>query len=168
MAADGIWFADLSAQRYKQMKLVMCAGDRRLDGFEHHDVRPLNGLNYVCDFYDIDKHAKNGSYEEVQLTHALEHFPTKETQKVLHVLRSLLCDGGKLYIEVPNFAWHASLVASGRDRDAVYYAFGGQLDEYDFHKTGFTQKILEEELAKAGFKNIQTENSSSLTTTCYK
>lgn len=143
------------------MKLVLCANNRQFKGYKHHDVQPLPGIDYVCDLYDIEKHVE-GKFEEVQLTHALEHFPTKETQKVLGILYNLLEGGGKLYIEVPNFAWHASLLEEGRERDAVYYAFGGQLNEWDFHKTGFTENILREELIIAGFKDIKVQNASSL------
>lgn len=151
------------------MRLILCAGDRRIDGFKHHDIRPLNGLDYVCDLFDIVKQVKENSCDEIQFTHCLEHFPTKETQKVLGLLSSLLKTGGKLYIEVPNFLWHAKLALNeDRERDAIYYAFGGQLDEWDFHKTGFTPTILQEELEFAGFKDIRIENSSSLSAWCHK
>jgi len=149
-------------------KLILCAGDRRLEGYEHHDVRPLEGLDHVCEFFKIPE-TINGHYSEVHLTHALEHFPTKETQKVLKIILDLLAPGGKFYIEVPNFTWHAELLLFEKDeRKAVYYAFGGQLDEYDFHKTGFTKKILEEELELAGFERVEIKNASSLSGTAYK
>ncbi len=148
-------------------RILLCAGDRRIAGYKSHDVRPLDGLDYVCDFYDIPK-TIDEKFDEVQLTHALEHFPTKETQKVLGIMADLLESGGKIYLEVPNFAWHAQLVSEGKDRDAVYYCFGGQLDEYDFHKTGFTEFILTEELEKAGFEKIQVQNASSLSAWGYK
>lgn len=149
------------------MKLILCANTRQLDGYKHHDIQALPGIDYVCDLFDIEKHVE-GKFSEVQLTHALEHFPTADTQKVLGLLSRLLEDDGKLYIEVPNFAWHAELVMKGRERDAVYYAFGGQLNEWDFHKTGFTPMILEEELLKAGFTNINIERGSSICATAYK
>lgn len=143
------------------MKLILCAGDRHIAGFKTHDVRPLKGIDYVCDFYDIPNTIKE-KFEEIHFTHALEHFPTAETQKILSIVKELLVDVGRLYIEVPNFAWHAQLVKEGRERDAVYYAFGGQLDQWDFHKTGFTPSIIEEELLKAGFNNIRVQDGSSI------
>lgn len=151
------------------MKLILCANDRQLNGYKHHDVQNLPGIDYVCDLYDINSFVEDNSCEEVQLTHALEHFPTKETQKVLSILFKLLKDGGRVYIEVPNFAWHAKiLLEEGRERDAVYYAFGGQLNEWDFHKTGFTKDILEEELLLAGFKDVRIQDGSSLTAIAFK
>lgn len=134
------------------MKLVLCAGDRLMEGFKHHDVKATEGIDYICDLMDINKYVSEGSCEEIHFTHALEHFPTRETEEVLDLISSLLKPGGKLYIEVPNFAWHARLIAEGKDREAVYYAFGGQLDQWDYHKTGFTPTILREELESAGFE----------------
>lgn len=143
------------------MKLILCAGDRKTPGFTTHDVQGEHDI--LCDLLDINKHVEAESCEEVHFTHALEHFPAKETQKVLAIVYSLVFPGGKVYIEVPNFEWHAKLILEEhRDRDAVYYAFGGQLDKYDFHYTGFTEKILQEELEDAGFKDIRIQNSSSL------
>lgn len=133
------------------MKLSLCAGERIMEGFKHHDIKPLPSIDYVCDLMEIEKFVEPYTCSEIHFTHALEHFPKAQTAEILGLVYRLLHPGGKLYIEVPNFAWHARLVLDGRDRDAVYYAFGGQLDEWDFHKTAFTPKILAEELEQAGF-----------------
>jgi predicted SAM-dependent methyltransferase len=144
------------------MQLILCAGERLADGATHHDVKALPGIDIVCELHDIHKHVKEGSCERIEFTHALEHFPTKEIIPLLTMIRSLLTPGGELYLEVPNFEWHAQLVKEGRHRDAVYYAFGGQEDEWDFHKTAFTTVLLEEDLTKAGYKDIKTFNQSSI------
>lgn len=151
------------------MNLILCAGERQVSGFTHHDVKPLNGIDIVCDLLDISKHVNNNSCDKIHFTHALEHFPTKQVPEVLQIVKNLLKEGGELYIEVPNFAWHATLILNEhRDRDAVYYCFGGQEDEWDYHKTGFTPLILKEDLEKAGFKNIRVIDGSSLTAYCNK
>lgn len=149
------------------MKLILCANDRQVPGFKHHDIKQMPGIDYACDLFQIGNHIQPKSCEEIHFTHALEHFPTADTQKVLALIKGLMKDGGKLYVEVPNFAWHAELIAKGKERDAVYYAFGGQLDEWDFHKTGFTPSILQEELDKAGFKNVSIQPASSISAYAY-
>jgi hypothetical protein len=149
------------------MKLILCAGSRHEQGWVHHDVKQLEGIDIACDLHDIPKHVTEGTCTHIQFTHALEHFPTKETVPILTMLRSLLVPGGELYIEVPNFAWHARLVAEGREAEAVYYAFGGQLDEWDFHKTGFTPKLLQEALEEAGYTNIQIFDQTSISAKAY-
>jgi predicted SAM-dependent methyltransferase len=147
------------------MKLILCAGNRLLDGYVHHDVKPMKGIDIVCDLLDIQKRVEPGSCERIEFTHALEHFPTKDIVGILDMIRSLLKPGGELYVEVPNFSWHMKLVQEGRERDAVYYAFGGQEDKWDFHKTAFTKKILEEDLMMAGFVDINVADNSSLEAT---
>lgn len=144
------------------MKLVLCANTRQLEGYKHHDVLDLPGIDYVCELFDIGKYVEPESCEEIQFTHALEHFPRADTQNVLELIRALLIPRGRLYLEVPNFAWHAKLVMEGKDKEAVYYAFGGQLDEWDFHKTGFTPRILEDQLELAGFSHEEILNDSTM------
>lgn len=150
------------------MKLILCAGDRQTNGYTHHDVKALPGIDIVCDLHDIGQYVDNSTCERIEFTHALEHFPTKEIVPLLQMIRSLLIPTGELYIEVPNFEWHARLLLEEkRDRDAVYYAFGGQEDEWDFHKTAFTEAILKEDLEAAGFQNVQVFNQTSLLAKAY-
>jgi hypothetical protein len=146
----------------EKIKLILCANKRQMKGFKHHDVIPLEGIDYVCDLFDIKKYVAEDSCEDIHFTHALEHFPTAKIQEVLALVKSILAPRGKLYIEVPNFEWHAELVRLGKEKDAVMYAFGGQENEWDFHKTGFTPNILHEDLTKAGFTNIKLRIGSSI------
>lgn len=128
-------------------KLIIGANKRQVPGYIHHDVLPLDGIDICCDFWDLPKHVEPASCEEIQMTHVLEHFPMKRTREALELVYGLLKDGGRFYIEVPNFTWHAEMIIKNpRDRQIVEYAYGGQLDEYDFHYMGFTPEILEEDL----------------------
>lgn len=145
------------------MRLVIGAGERRVDGFIHHDVQKIAGIDICCDFWDLPKHVEAGSCEEIHMTHVLEHFPFGETYAVLVALNELLQEGGKLYIEVPNFYWHAQqITADPRNRRVVEYAFGGQLNKWDFHYNGFTPQILREDLETAGFRIIELKPNSSI------
>jgi len=75
-----------------------------------------------------------------------------KTQAVLLKVKKLLVKGGRLYIEVPNFYWHAlEIVANPLNRQIVEYAFGGQKNEWDYHYNGFTPELLHEDLSIAGF-----------------
>lgn len=150
------------------MKLVIGANERQIEGWTHHDVKPYPGIDVVCDFWDLPTKIEPGSCEAIQATHFIEHFPTAETPKLLALMKGLLAPGGTLYLEVPNFAWHAELVSQGRAEEAVYYAFGGQLDEWDFHKTGFSPTILEKKLTEAGFVDIDIDGWTTLCVTCQK
>lgn len=147
------------------MKLVIGAGERRVDGFLHHDVQKLPGIDIVCEFWNLPDKIPPESCEEIHMTHVLEHFPMQEALAVLLTIWTLLKSGGKFYIEVPNFKWHAQkILENPRNRTIVEYAFGGQLNEWDFHYNGFTPEILTDDLTQVGFviEDIKPESSISL------
>lgn len=149
----------------KHLKLDIGSGDpstneKQADGYLKQDIEAYPGIDLMCDIRDIPKYLPPESCLEIRASHVLEHFGTKEVDKVLSMLYSLLEPGGKLIIYVPNFRWHAQLVLNGHDEKAVYYAFGGQLDEWDYHKTAFTPATLHNKLVKAGFTCFVEEETS--------
>lgn len=145
------------------MKLVIGAGTRHIDGFTHHDIQPLEGIDICCDYWDLPNHVEQGSCEEIQITHVLEHFPMAKTLDAVKLLFRLLKKGGKIYIEVPNFYWQClMIVRNPLDRQVVEYAYGGQHNEWDFHYNGFTPQILREDLTSVGFVIDKLEPNSSI------
>lgn len=147
----------------KHMKLIVGAGERLIKGYVHHDVQDLPNIDIVCDFFDLPQRVEENSCSEIQMTHMLEHFPMEQSVAVLHQLWKFLEPGGQLYIEVPNFAWHAKMILEDpSNRQIVEYAYGGQLNKWDFHYNGFTPDILEEDLTEAGFAIKSLEPNSSI------
>lgn len=150
-------------------RLIIGANRRQVPGWVHHDVLDLPGIDVRCDFWDLPEHVEASSCEAIQFTHVLEHFPMKRTLEALELVYGLLQDGGELYLEVPNFTWHAQeILANPRNRKIVEYVYGGQLDEYDFHYMGFTPEILEEDLMMTGFKILDLQPNSTIECLCQK
>lgn len=149
------------------MKLIICAGDRKKPGWVTHDIQGEQDI--LCDFWDLPSKVGDQKYEEIEFTHALEHFPIKDSVTVLHLIWGLLDHGGKLYLEVPNFYWHAEqIIVNPLNRQIVEYAFGGQKDQYDFHFNGYTPGILAEDLRAAGFDVESLIPNSSIECTARK
>jgi len=139
----------------------------------HHDIQDLPGIEVVCDFWELPKVYSQinllGKLEEIQMTHVLEHFPMKKVPDVLAILYDLLKKGGKVYIEVPNFYWHAyEILQDPYNRQIIEYAYGGQRNEFDYHYNGFTPNILHEDLETAGFKILLLVPNSSIECTAVK
>jgi hypothetical protein len=144
-------------------KLIVCAGERLKPGFMTHDVQDLPSIDIKCELWDLPKYVTSSSFDEIHFTHALEHFPMKDSIRVLRLLWSLLEDGGKLYIEVPNYKWHAEMILEDPfNRQIVEYSFGGQLNEWDYHYNGYTPEILDEDLVDAGFIVNELKPNSSI------
>lgn len=130
-------------------------GEVQPNGFVLQDVEKHKNIDLVCNIKDLLQFVPEGYCSEVRACHILEHFGTKEVVEVVKIVWKLLEDGGRFTIFVPNFLWHMQLLLEDKEEQAVNYAFGGQLDQYDYHKTGFTPKLLQKLLEGNGFK-VQT------------
>ena len=104
---------------------------------------------------------EDGAAELVYASHLLEHFPTDQVPKLLAEWRRVLRPGGVLLIAVPDLEVIARMLTeregwftppNGPWLGALY---GGQKDEYDFHKTGFTGPWLAHLMREAGFGEIK-------------
>jgi SAM-dependent methyltransferase len=100
---------------------------------------------------------EDGSAELVYASHVLEHLPTARVPDVLSEWRRVLADGGQLLVAVPDLDRIAKLLVSRAGwftpphQPWVGVVYGGQKDELDFHKTGFTEPWLASLLNDAGF-----------------
>lgn len=102
------------------------------------------------------------SVEEIYSSHLLEHLAKKEILPTLKEWFRVLKKGGRLRLNVPDFNWAVKCFL-GRKKSKYFNTkekileifYGSQEHEGEFHKTGFTKKILKEYLVKAGFKKIK-------------
>jgi len=136
-------------------RLEIGAGERPTPGFIHNDLRPLNDIELVCDALEIGEHTDE-LFCEVRANHILEHFPYNDTVDVLKNWSDLLLPGGLIHIEVPNFSWQTRAHASGEisDEKAVYFVYGEQNYDGNYHKAAFTESLLRGVLVEAGFINV--------------
>jgi predicted SAM-dependent methyltransferase len=157
----------------KGMKIDLGAGNPdqgeiQGQGYVLNDVQQHKNIDLVCRIQDLAEFIPEGFCSELRLSHVFEHFTKQEGIDLLKMFHKLLENNGKLVIIVPNFKWHCELLLTGQDEMAVHYAFGGQLDEYDIHKTAFTPKILKKRLEENGFKVESIDNLTSITCVALK
>ena len=143
-------------------------GEVQPTGFVLNDIEPHPNIDLVCDIKDLLQFVPEGYCSEVRASHILEHFGTNELNDVTQIIHKLLMNGGKLTVFVPNFLWHMQLVLEDREKEAIHYAFGGQLDKYDYHKTAFTPKILKDTLERNGFRIETMIGGTSISCTAFK
>jgi predicted SAM-dependent methyltransferase len=142
-------------------KINLGSGGTPLPGFLNVDaLSDAPGVDLVA---DISKPLplEDGSAELIYASHVLEHFPHDETLAILRDWRRVLHDGGNLYVAVPNLEVIADMLLNRSGwftpphSPWVGAIYGGQKDEYDFHKAGFTPGWLTYLLTEAGFGNVQ-------------
>lgn len=133
-------------------KLNLGAGGQRIDGYTNIDIQEgikAYPLNYPDD-----------SVDEIRASHLLEHYGHQEVFKVLRDWVRVLKPHGILKIAIPSFDWIVkNYQSSNPDNRIALYLFGGQSDQYDYHKSVFTEKGLGSLMEQAGLVNIQTWKS---------
>ena len=133
-----------------------------------NDIEPNKGIDLVCDILDLKKDLKEEQCLEIRASHILEHFNKTDLLKVIKIIHFILKDKGIFNIIVPNLKWQIQFLNNCQDETAVYYIFGGQLDKYDYHKTGFTVNILKKLLNDNGFGISELTEESSIKCMAFK
>jgi len=136
--------------------LEIGAGENPTPGYIHNDMRALDDIELVCDALEIRELIGDHLFSEVKANHILEHFGRLKTVDVLTNWFNLLADGGRLHIEVPNFSWQTRAHHTGEisDEEAIYFVYGEQNHEGNFHMTAFTENYLKKCLNDAGFSSV--------------
>lgn len=137
------------------------SGHNPLAGFLNVDALPdAPGVDLVA---DIAKPLplEDGSADLVYASHVLEHFPQGQTISLLTEWRRILRPGGQLWVAVPDLDVIARMLIerpgwfTPPHEPWVGAIYGGQKDEYDFHKAGFTGPSLAALLTEAGFGDVR-------------
>ena len=136
----------------------------REEGWEVFNILPSAIVDHLGDARDLSRFA-DGTFGELYASHVLEHFDYREeVGAVLVEWKRVLAPGGKIYISVPNldvlcYLFSHPEVASLEDKYRIMRVmFGGHMDRYDYHNTGFFPELLYDCLATAGFETITTED----------
>lgn len=143
---------ELEKECYK--KLHLGCGKLKLEGFINIDLD--ESADIVHDIKNL-KIFEDDSISEIYASHCLEHFSRREIINILLEWKRVLKVGGILRIAVPDL--EAVINLYNRDPENIYLIFGllygGQTNELDYHKFGFTFTTLSDTLASLGFESIK-------------
>lgn len=125
-------------------------------GWKILNVQPGPHVDFVGSCTDLEQF-EDGSVADVYASHVLEHLNyVQELPHTLKEIHRILAPSGQLYVSVPDLERLMQLAAHPKlgfaDRFMVMrMMFGGQTDDYDYHKVGFTWEFLCHFFASAGF-----------------
>jgi len=144
------------------LRLNLGSGTTPIPGFINVDaLDDAPGVDVVA---DISQRLPfdDGAVDLVYASHLLEHFPTDQVPELLAEWRRVLRPGGVLLVAVPDLEVIARTLVAKREGwftppngPWLGVLYGGQKDEYDFHKTGFTAPWLAHLMREAGFGEIE-------------
>ena len=85
------------------LKLNLCAGKSKMDGYLSVDQIPFEGLDLVADLRKPWPWGEN-TVSDIHMSHALEHFTGEERVHVFNEMYRVLVPGGKALIITPHWA----------------------------------------------------------------
>jgi len=143
------------------LKVNLGSGDRPLPGFVNVDALPeAPGVDVVADI-SARLPFEDCSASIVYASHLLEHFPHARSVDILREWRRILEPGGRLLVAVPDLLVIARLLVERPgwfmppNNPWLGAIYGGQKDEWDYHKAGFTEPWLAHVLGLAGFSRVE-------------
>lgn len=114
------------------------------------DVVEDHEPDIVCNARDVPEEYW-GQFDGVFASHVLEHFEWWEQDAILKHWTELLKPGGELHIVVPSLEWAARVILSENPILGVLpHLYGGGVDIYDIHRTGYTMLLLRKYFESAG------------------
>ncbi len=139
-------------------KLEIGAGSKPKPGYLHHDIRPLNDIDIVCDARKFPDELYE-TFDEVYASNILEHFNRFEVRDVLKEWTKLVRPGGKIEIIVPDIREISRQFVEGYiDIEFFNYLnYGGNDYEYNIHKFGFDAALLEKMLKSLYFEVVTSQ-----------
>ena len=146
----------------ENLKLHIGCGDVKVKGFINVDADPkLPAVDVVDDVRTLSRF-EAGSAEVIYACHVLEHLSHGEVFSVLTRWYDVLKSGGELRISVPDtdrivqiYQKHWEHFQTPPNTPWIGLIYGGELDEYDYHKTGFNFCYLKYILEIIGFITIE-------------
>lgn len=135
----------VAARMFEGTTVVRLDADKELDPDYVHDItQPL----------PPDLHNK---FDMVFLSHVLEHLPFRQVTPVLKNLMEALKPGtGEIWVIVPALEWAAKEIAKDKPSPVlIWFLYGSQDNDYQFHKCGFTLYQLRAMMEYAGYVTRQ-------------
>jgi len=135
--------------------LHLGAGMVSIPNFTNIDTRELPGIDIVASADRLDMFGDN-SVDLIYASHCLEHFPRRDTQRVLQEWRRVLKSGGTLRLSVPDFSAVVEVYTLTRNMALVLgHLVGGQEYPGNTHFMVFDFAYLSTLLSEVGFRCIR-------------
>ena len=107
------------------------------------DVNPDLKPDVIFDITKPLPEELKGQFDIVYCSHMMEHIDRNKVFTALDNLIAAAKDMGEIWVIVPSMEWAANEILRGRDGIHIQgHIFGGQSNEWEYHRSGFTLSAL--------------------------
>lgn len=136
-------------------KLHLGCGKKIIPGWINIDAIPQSP-DVIKEDIRVLSSIEDMTCSEIYACHALEHFGTREVNSVLSTWFRKLLPGGTIRLAVPDLGAIFEKYQQGAPLSHLLgYIYGGQLNEYDYHKWGYDFKSIKDKLESVGFVGVK-------------
>ena len=157
-----------------EIKLHVGCGANHLWDYVNIDVNPGVHPDVILDVTEEHLPFDDGTVDKVESYHFLEHLSRAELPFHLKDCLRVLKRGGIMKVSVPDLEYVCKYyLAHPEELWALKLIFGGQEDDRQFHKNGWSKDTLKKTFEKTGFtvqevKNIDSHMQESISLTAVK
>lgn len=131
--------------------------------FDQCEVRPLPGVLYCCEAWEINQHVAKDSVNEIYSRHFFEHLTFAQGRETLMAWHQILAPGGRVEMWIPDMDFHVQQWCHARDLAHARAGFWGWQRQdghghWDLHKSGYNQQHLGELVTELGYIGYQRLN----------
>lgn len=146
-----------------EIRLDLGAGPAPAYGYVHVDAMAQHDIEIVANVLEVP--LPDESCAEVRASHLLEHLPFAAHVPMAREMWRLLRLGGEVNLIVPNLADACERLVKATDAEGQASAFpdifGSEMNQYEFHVSGWTAETMVRWLESAGFEAIRLEEPGS-------
>ena len=128
-------------------------------GFKTVDIRKVEGVDYVCNAWDITDQVEEDSVDHIFSRHFFEHLTFVQAEYTLDAWKKIIKPEGLIEMLLPNMTWHIEQWVTRSNLERAKEGFWGKQREgatetWDLHKSGYDRESLEALLVDEGFVDI--------------
>ena len=114
-----------------------------------HELKP----DYVHDITKPFPEELHGQFDVVYCSHILEHISWRDVIKTLEHISEAAKPGGEMCIIVPDITRACKMILEGKYTIGVVgVLYGSQINQWQYHNTGFTKETLAQMLNAIGWR----------------
>lgn len=159
----------MSDEQERQFVVDIGCGGRKVEGAFGVDFRPIPGVvDLVADVSTLDEALwrERGlpPCDAIVARHVLEHFPFRDSSRLLARWVGLLRPGGLCHIEVPRMDfiarhWFDRPANLEWQRWLINMAYGDEDYPGNFHMTLFSLELLQDVMRRAGLVEVEVRDA---------